>query len=322
MRRVARAPIVRWWSSPWPRVAVEFTARRVSVVALSAGRSPAVTAHASEVLPEGALVPALNAANVRDRAAVRAALGRALEQAGVRARRLGVVVPDSVARVSLVRFDTVPSRPRDLDELIRWHLRKAAPFRLEDAQIAATPGAAVDGGREFIVVLARRDVVAEYEQVCAEVGAHAGLVDLSTFDLINAALLASRQPPSADWLLVHRAPDYTTLVIVRGADPIFFRSRPNDAEDGLADLVHQTAMYHEDRLGGGGIPRVVLVGVAECGPGRAEALTRQVEERLGVAVEALDPRGVVALRDRVAAPQAVLDELAPAVGLLLRGRAA
>ena len=36
---------------------------------------------------------------------------------------------------------------------------------------------------------------------------HAGLVDLATFNLINA-VLAAGAPPSGDWLLVHVAADY------------------------------------------------------------------------------------------------------------------
>ena len=40
--------------------------------------------------------------------------------------------------------------------------------------------------------LARRDIVAEYEALCAAAGAQAGLVDLSTFNVINAVLAGDR----------------------------------------------------------------------------------------------------------------------------------
>ena len=54
-------------------------------------------------------MPSLTAANIHDRAAVVAALDRVLERVG-RPRRIGLVVPDSVAKVSLVRFEQVPAR--------------------------------------------------------------------------------------------------------------------------------------------------------------------------------------------------------------------
>ena len=61
---------------------------------------------------------------------VAGAVGRLLERVG-RARRVGLVLPDPVARVSLIRFEQVPPRAHDLDQLIRWQVRKAAPFPIE-----------------------------------------------------------------------------------------------------------------------------------------------------------------------------------------------
>jgi type IV pilus assembly protein PilM len=181
---------------------------------------------------------------------------------GLRPRRVGIVLPDTVAKVSLIRFDKLPNRAADLEHLIEWQVRKAAPFHLEDAQLAHAPGAKIgEEGREFVVTVARRDIIEEYERACTDVGAHAGLVDLATFNLVNAVLASSRDPIAGDWLLVHWTTDYSTLALVRGADLISFRTRPNEGEEGLAEMVHQTAMYHEDRLGGGGIPRVILAHV-------------------------------------------------------------
>ena len=53
-----------------------------------------------------------------------------------------------------------------------------------------------------------------------------------------------------------------TLAILRGPHLIFFRNRAAETDGTLADLVHQTAMYYEDRLSGGGFARVLLAGAA------------------------------------------------------------
>ena len=76
-------------------------------------------------------------------------------------------------------------------------------------------------------------------------------------------------PPAADgdWLLVHMRPDYTSIVILRGGDLIFFRNRAEGDEEALQDLVHQTAMYYQDRLGGRGFTRILLGGLGQ-GAGR------------------------------------------------------
>ena len=310
------------YDSPAPGAAIEIAASRVSAASLEwRGGQAVVAAHASEPLPPGALVPTLTSANTHDRAAVLRALTAVVERVG-RPRRVGLVVPDVVAKVSLVRFERVPSKAQDLDQLVRWQVRKSAPFAIEEAQVSYVPALRADEGQEFVVSLARRSVIEEYEGLCAEVGAHAGIVDLSTVNIINA-VLAGSAAPAGDWLLVNVASDYTSIALLRGASLIFFRNRAADTEGTLADLVHQTAMYYEDRLKGAGFARVILAGAGaapiEHAPEIEEA-RRSLEDRLQTTVEAVDPRAAAALTDRIVAGPALLDALTPLVGLLLRDR--
>ena len=106
---------------------------------------------------------------------------------------------------------------------------------------------------------ARRDIIAEYEAVCDELRVYAGLVDLATLSVVNL-FLGAADAPAGDWLVVHLRPDYTSIVIMRGGDVIFFRNRPEGDEASIADLVHQTAMYYQDRLSGQRFARVFLGG--------------------------------------------------------------
>jgi Tfp pilus assembly PilM family ATPase len=233
-----------------------------------------------------------------------------------RPRRVGLIVPDVIAKVSLIRFEQVPARASDLDQLVRWQVRKAAPFPIEEAQVSYVPGFRADDGQEFVVSLARRSIIEEYEELCAEAGAHAGIVDLSTFNVINA-VLAGPSAPHADWLLVNIAADYTSVALLRGANLIFFRNRTSDAEGTLIDLVHQTAMYYEDRLQGAGFSRAILSGASAA---EVDHLRRSVEERVKSPVDLIDPTGTAPLTDRITAAPALLGTLAPLVGLLLRDR--
>jgi hypothetical protein len=302
-----------------PLAAVEMSAARVSGVLLdSRGGRAVVSAHASEPLPDQALVPALTALNVRDRGAVAAALARVLDQIG-RPRRIGLVVADPVAKVSLVRLQQVPARQQDLEQVIRWQVRKSAPFSIDDAQVSYEPALRTDEGQEFVVTIARRDVIGEYEALCADAGAHAGLVDLSTFNVANTVLLGGA-PQGGDWLLVNVAQQWESIAIMRHSQLIFFRSRGADGEGTLADLVHQTAMYYEDRLSGAGFTRVLLSGASTSGDG--ELLRRNLSERLASPVETVDATRAAALAERVTAGPALLDTLAPLVGLVLRAREA
>jgi Tfp pilus assembly PilM family ATPase len=263
------------------------------------------------------LVPSLTASNIRDRAALATSVNRVLERMG-RPRRVGLVVPDVVAKVSLVRFEKLPPRPQDLDQLVRWQVRKSAPFPIEEAQVSYVPGAHAADGHELIVSLARRNIVEEYERLCTEAGAHAGLVDLVTFNVVNA-VLAGSAAPAADWLLVNVAADSASIALLRGPHLIFFRNRAADTDGTLADLVHQTAMYYEDRLQGAGFSQVLLAGGAGARDTTGvEQLRASIADRLRTRVDAVDPRTAVTLTDRITASPALLDTLAPLVGLLLR----
>ena len=307
--------------TPAPDVAVEIDRTHVAAARVAwRGGQAVISAHASEPLPAGLVVPGLSALNVSDVPALSQCIARALSQLGGRLSRVSLIVPDTVAKVSLLKLEQVPPRVSDLREIVRWQVRKTSPFPVEQAVLSISEGArGAEGGNEFIVALSRADVIHQYEQACLMAGVHAGLIDLSTFGVINS-ILASTAAPSGDWLLVHVTDTYLTLAVMRDSALLFFRNR-GEEEGTLADLIHQTAMYYEDRLHGGGFARVLIAGAARL-PGGAETVRRGLEERLRISVESVDPRGAAALQDRIGASAELLDVLAPLVGALMRERKA
>lgn len=307
-----------WLAPAPPTVAIEIASRRVTAVSVEhSAAGPVVAGQATELLPEGAVVPALASGNIRVPEAVIEALGRALDRAGLRsARRAALVVPDSIARVSLLTFDEVPPRPDDLDRFMRWQLKKSTPFAIEEAQVSYFP---VGGAAKPVMmagVVSRRDVVAEYEAVAAAAGIHAGIVDLASFNVMNAIVGVGGEV-AGDWLLVHLAAEATSLAILRGDQLMFYRHRTAVDEESLGSLVHQTAMYHEDRLGGGGFTRVWLSG----GGAATDAARAEVSARLNVSVGTFDIASAAGVTDRGGSTD-LADTLAAPVGILIRERAA
>lgn len=306
-------------SSP-PEVALAIDRAHISAARIGwRGGRAVVVAHASEALPAGLVTPSLAALNMADVPVVARVITTVLGQLGGRPSRVALVVPDIVAKVSLLRLEKVPSKPADLQEVVRWQIRKSAPFPIEQGVVSVTLGAMQpDSGQELVVSVARIDVIQQYEQACALAGVHAGLVDLATFSVING-VLGGRSAPTGDWLLVHVTDTYISIAVLRGQSLIFFRNRTDDAEGTVADVIHQTAMYYEDRLSGSGFEQVLFAGGARL-PGGAEAVRRGLEERLGIRVKSVDPRMAAPLADRVDATPETLDLLGPLVGLLIRER--
>ena len=310
--------LASWLASPPPDAAIEIAPARVSAATMTLRRGqPAIQAFAVEPLPEHAVSASLTSQNIVDREAVAAGVRAVLGRLGSRPSRVALIVPDVAAKVSIVHFERVPARRDDLDQLVRWQGRKAAPFPIDDACVTYTQGArGADGSGDFVVVVARSDVIKGYEDACTDAGVYAGLVDISTFSVVNLALSTNRAP-QGDWLVVNMRPEYTSMAIVRAGDLIFFRNRPEGDEESLTDVVHQTVMYYQDRLEGQGFARVLLGGASRTA-GAAEELRQSLQERFPTPVEAIDPTAAAALSDRISANADVIDVLSPLTGILLR----
>jgi Tfp pilus assembly PilM family ATPase len=310
-----------WLGPTRPTVAIEVASGRVTVASVSPARGRAsLGAYASEPLPGGAVTPALAGPNVPGRDEVAGALRRALDKAGLRsARRAALIVPDSVAHVSLVDLTDVPARASDLERLLRWQLRKTLPFPIAEARLSHFVAHAEPGRTTLAVVLARQDVLGEYEALAAAVDVHAGLVDLSSFNVANAVLASGT--PRGDSLLVCLSPDTTSLLVLRGDALMFYRHRHSAGDEPVGTLVHQTAMFHVDRLGGTKFDRVWLAG-GSAQPADGGLFRAEIEARLGVAVEPVDVRQIVTTK-RATLTAMDVDALAAPVGVILRdGKAA
>lgn len=311
--------LASWLASPPLEAAIEISPAAVSVAVLG-GRSsnPVVQGYAVEPLPAGAVTPSLTSTNIADPEAVARALDSACQSLGLKPKRVALVIPDVAAKVSLVRFDQTPPRREDLNQLIRWQVKKSTPFPVDDACLTYTAGAHVAGGSEFIVVVARRETIREYEGVCERIGIEAGLVDISTFGVINL-FLSSNLGTAGDWLVVHMRPEYTSIAILRRDDVLFFRNRAEGDAEALEDVVHQTAMYYQDRLEGRGFSRILLGGIGRL-QGEVDLARRNLEARMGTVVEPIDPTRGAALTDRITATPELMATLSPLVGMLLRTR--
>lgn len=284
MSRALRLP--SWLAPPQAEVAIEMAPGRLTVARLGKDGQSLGASSMSETLPAGAVTPSLAGKNIDQPQIVIGALKKALERAGFGyPKRVALVIPDSAARVSLIQLETVPSRATDLEQLIRWHVKKATPFPIEDSVLSFVTAAVENGNTTFAAVAASRAVIMEYESIADAIGAEAGVVDVSSLSIMNSAI-ATGLAPQGDWLLVSLAPDSTTIAIMRGASLLFHRHRATVDDEPLSALVHQTAMYYEDRLGGTQFQRVVLSG------GGTDAIRdlakREIGDRLQTPVQTLE----------------------------------
>ena len=250
-----------------PRLACDLTPDGV-VAARLADALQTTTAFAP--LFPGALLPGLKSPNIIDKAAVVAALKRALDAVEARDKRLTVVVPDAAARVLLLDFDTLPPKLSDALQVVRFRLRKLVPFEVDDAAISYQIIHQTTDEIRALVTVMPRSVLAEYEEAVRLAGYEPGVVMPST--LASLAGLVQSEPA----LLVNLNGNSVTTAITRGDELLLHRSieLPADQvlrDDELRHAVSVSVAYFEDTLAS--MPDAVFY----AGPGGAPELTRVLE---------------------------------------------
>jgi hypothetical protein len=300
-----------------PLVAVEVRPRSVGVVRLAREGGRLVLGAAAAIdLPPGTLDLSMVQPNLANADAFRRALRAALERAGVMGgARVGLVLPDPVARVALLPVAEVTgSGHAQQEEIIRFRLRKSVPFDIREARLAFTlEGATVTDSVPVVAV--HRPVLEGYEEACRAVGLEPGLVELSGFVLLGATAGASPDEDQ-DHLLINWEEGYVTILLARGEWPLLVRTLTGDPAaqpQQVAREVSNTVLYYRERLGGPGLAGATLRSAALPPEQAAALLAGPLEAR----PELVEPwRGLA-----VNLPPALSQALAGAAASLTGGRA-
>lgn len=241
---------------------------------------------------------------------------------------VSLLLPDSVARVSLLDFPDLPLRRREILPLVRFRLQKTIPFRMDDAVLEySTIGRRPDGTARLLAVLLHRNVLAQYEELLRGLGMQPGLVDLSSLNLLNLCRggLGPSVPDSEDWLLANLTEDFLTLVILRGEEIVFFRCKGRQSlsdRNGLSAAgalreLRGSLAYYKEKLDGRGVTRCFVRTEA----GRDDTFHRGLSDATGIEAETLDPIGSLDLSSDLDRPDLDLAQrLVPLVGMALGRR--
>jgi hypothetical protein len=270
-----------------PSVVVEVRGRALGVVRLvREGRGYAVGAAACLELPEGVLNLSMTQPNVTDVPAFQQVLRSLLERAGgLEVERIGLVLPDPVARVALLpAAEMKPQGRMSLDEMLRFRLRKVVPFEIRDACLASTAGG-VAGAASLLAVAIAQPVLESYEEPCRALGLEPALVEISGLTLLGPAA----QNASGDRLLVNWDDSYVSFLLTRGGWPILIRTLSGAAADleNIKREADQTLLYYRERLAGAGLEALL---VRAGGPPFAEAAAL-LRDCLAIEPQLLDPWG-------------------------------
>lgn len=187
--------------------------------------------------------------------------------AGGRLSRACVVFPDSWARTITLDFDTLPERRRDRADMVAWKVKKLLPGRVEDLEIDFCEIPRTAEGIRLLVSAAPRETLRSLESAFADSGVRVGLLMPATLALFNGLDARLSKSAGGDYLLLHRAPGTTALLIAREGQPLFYRQKSGvEDEDATPDAaaemtaaerleqeIRLSLSYYSESLGGGNL---------------------------------------------------------------------
>ena len=229
-----------------PPAAVELSPEGVLAAALPAPGQPAV--YAFEPLPAGMLVPNIGEPNLRAPEVVTAAIRSALGRVSPRTRSITAILPDTLVRVFVLDFDSMPAKASEAVSVVRFRLRKMVPFDVEHASLSYQVLVEKKDECKVLAAVLPGQVLAEYEAAVRAAGYEPGAV-------LPSSLAALEAVDSMEAMLIANLSSIAlTTCIANGQDLLLYRTidLPTDPNLRLQEVqrgIAVAAAYFEDKLG-------------------------------------------------------------------------
>lgn len=278
-------------------------------------------------IPEGVLDPSMIKQNVNEVEAFKTFLAPKLKYFTEKKRRLSLILPDIIAKVSLFDFEKLPSKKEEITELVKWKLKKAMPFDTEEATIVFKKLSSVDGAdakTALLVAVIKSDILAQYERIFRDLEFNTGLIDLSSLNLVNLCLLLNPglATDAANHLILNVAENYYTVNIIKRGKMVFYRAKAvRDTETvfekNFIQVIEKdfmpTILYFQERMKGGEIKKIMLRNYHFQGG----ALKTFIEDRYNIPAAYIEPAKVVKERADAALDPGDFQKMAPLIGAIL-----
>jgi type IV pilus assembly protein PilM len=257
-----------------PPAAVELSPQGVLAAASPGVGKPPV--YAFEPLPQGALIPGIGEHNLRAPELVANAMRAALGQVSPRTRSVTLVVPDTVVRVFVLDFDSLPAKAVEAIPVLRFRLRKMVPFEVEHAGLSYQLLVETKSECKVLAAVIPGPVLQEYEAAVRMAGFEPGAVLPTSLAALGA--IDSAEPV----LAANLSALALTTSVTQGQDLLLYRTLdlPEEPAHRLAEVqrgIAVAAAYYEDKLGVR--PRLLYyAGIGAGGNSSAEDFARWIDD--------------------------------------------
>ena len=299
--QILKSRIERFFEPQLPAVACEISREAVSLVRLDPLKPNVVERFAVVPLKQGLVVPSLTKPNIASIPELMAAIRSAVAKTEVKLIKTSLAIPDSSAKSAIHIMDTVPPSENEKQQLLKWKLKKAVPFNVEESRLSYWERKTSDGKHAFLTVCICREVLSQFEEVFQKLGIHVGYISLSSFAAFD---LLARMDPGAvqkSVLLLRMGPTDTSSLIMQEGRVSFFRHAERNGQEEIPisplsqsqsmkqfqeiyDELYPCVMYYQDKLSSQPINKIYVACHQEPPPATFSSLS----ERLQNPVEPLD----------------------------------
>ena len=232
-----------------PPAAVEVSPQGVLAAASPAPGQAAV--YAFQALPPGAILPGIGEPNLRDPQAVSEAIRSTLGQVSPRTRAVTLILPDTVVRVFVLDFDSLPSKQAEIYPVLRFRLRKMVPFDVEHAGLSYQVLVEKKDECRVLAAVMPGPVLTEYEATVRAAGYEPGAVLPSGLAVLEAGEAGETMEAA---LIANLSELSLTTSIINGQDLLLYRTLDLPGEPELRSQevrrgIAVAAAYYEDKLG-------------------------------------------------------------------------
>ncbi len=261
-----------------PKLACEITPERVIAARIS-DDGHGLDSFTARSLAAGPVIPRMMETNVTNGDILRQAVSDALTTVGAKSQDIVAILPDACVRVALLDFDTLPDKKQDADGVIRFRLKKALPFDVEQA-ILSYDVLRKNGKVQVIAAVLQSGVLMEYESLFRDLGYAPGVVLPST--LASLGNVSGTDPV----LVIKADGSTTTLAIVASDELMLFRTLENQGGtlptfEQLAQDVHASLVFFQDTYNMA-VTRILVGGLID-----ADSVSATLEAQTGIRVENL-----------------------------------
>ena len=237
-----------------------------------------------------------------------------LDPNGMKGREIDILLPDCIARTSILELDSLPRKRDELLKLAYFKGQKSLPYSFEDTRIGiqVLSGHESEGKVRVLAVFISRALIEGLENILCDLGREPRRIGLASLNLYN--LFEKGLNREGDTAFVTVFEEFFSIFLFANGSPAFFRSKSLDAGDNRLFFELQTSfLYYQKQNAAYRPQRALLWGI-----GDMSRVAAWLEELFGMKPDILEGHVPLTIKQNLAIPTEELVHLTPALGMVTK----